>query len=116
MTRGIFFDGAALSLGDRGYSSGLCAHANSSLTTTLDGKWRTLRFGYGLQTGGGGSVVFVVRGDGKELFRSALVRDHDRHDAELSVDGVKVLELATEDGGDGGTSDHSIWVEPTLTR
>ena len=116
MTRGTFFDGTLLNLGDRGYASGLCAHANSALTTTLDGKWQTLRFGYGLQAGGGGSVVFVVRGDGKELFRSSLVRDHERHDAELSVAGVKVLELATEDGGDGGTSDHSIWIEPTLTR
>ena len=111
-----FFTGSLLQLEGRGYANGICAHAPSSVTTTLDGKWRTLKFAYGLQDGGNGSVVFVVKGDGKELFRSALVKDHVRRDAEVDVDGVKTLELITEDGGDNNRSDHSIWIEPKLTR
>ena len=116
LTRGVFFTGSLLQLEGRGYANGICAHAPSSVTTTLDGKWRTLKFAYGLQDGGTGSVVFVVKGDGKELFRSALVKDHVRRDAEIDVDGVKTLELITEDGGDDNRSDHSIWIEPKLTR
>ena len=116
MTVGAFFDGSLLQLEGRGYASGICAHAPSSATTKLDGKWRTLKFAYGLQDGGAGSVVFVVRGDGKELFRSEIIRDHVRRDAEVDVEGVKTLELITEDGGDGNRSDHSIWIEPILAR
>ena len=116
MTTGSFFDGSLLQLEGRGYANGICAHAPSSVTTKLDGKWKTLKTAYGLQDGGTGSVVFVVKGDGKELFRSALVKDHVRRDAEIDVEGVNTLELVTEDGGDGNRSDHSIWIEPILTR
>ncbi|MDO5308722.1 MAG: NPCBM/NEW2 domain-containing protein [Planctomycetia bacterium] len=114
--RGVSFDGVMLRLGDHGYASGLCAHAPSVLGLELNGQWSKLRFGYGLQDNSPGSVVFVVRGDGQELFRSELVRDHERRDATIDVSKVKTLELVTEDGGNGNTSDHSIWVEPTLER
>ena len=105
-----------MKFGAKQASSRLGAHAPSSATTKLDGKWQTLKFAYGLQDGGAGSVVFVVRGDRKELFRSEIIRDHVRRDAEVDVEGVKTLELITEDGGDGNRSDHSIWIEPILVR
>ena len=86
------------------------------MSVDLGKKWTTFKTGYGLQAGAGGSVVFVIKADGSEVFRSDLIRDHLRRDFELDVSGVDSLELITEDGGNGNTSDHSIWVEPELSR
>jgi hypothetical protein len=63
----------------------------------------------GLARGNAGSVVFVVRGDGEELFRSDTVKDFGEHPVELDVSGVQSLELVAEDGGDGKNSDHACW-------
>jgi hypothetical protein len=63
-----------------------------------------------------GSVVFVVRGDGKELARSPLMNGPRLLRTKLDVTGIKQLELIVEDGGDGGNSDWGLWIEPTLER
>ena len=78
--------------------------------------WKQLRTGYGLQDGHPGSVVFVVRGDGRELFRSDTVADHELRRIELDVSGVKLLELSVEDAGNGATSDWGVWIAPELAR
>ena len=75
-----------------------------------------LKSGYGLQDGHDGSVVFVVRGDGKELFRSRLITDRRLRHLEIDVTDVKQLELVVEDGGNGNGSDWGLWIEPTLER
>lgn len=116
LTRNAHFDGSLLQVGGRGFASGLSAHAPSVLETSLGRKWKRFEFSYGLQSGSPGSVVFVVRGDGRELFRSAVVKDHDLHTESVDVSNVDVLQLVTEDGGNGNTSDHSLWIEPILTR
>ena len=59
-------------------------------------------------------VVFVVRADGKELFRSPLIRDRRLHKLDLDVAGVKILELQTAPGPDGPNSDWGVWIDPTL--
>jgi hypothetical protein len=61
-------------------------------------------------------VVFVIKGDGKELFRSPIVRDHKVREATVDVGEIKLLELLVEDGKDGGNSDWGVWLEPTLKR
>lgn len=110
-------DGAPfLSVGDEFFESGLYAHVPARHVLRLGRKWKTFQSGYGLQDGHGGSVVFVVKGDGKELFRSPLVRDVQRHDLRADVSGVDVLELLVEDGGDGANSDWGVWVATQLSR
>ncbi len=116
LARHEFFDGTPLIVGNKGYSSGLCAHAPSELRCELGKKWETFRFGYGLQKGGSGSVVFVVKGDGKELFRSPLIADRRLRECSVDVSNAQTLELVVEDGGNGNTSDHSVWIAPTLLR
>lgn len=116
LTRRSFFDGSLLIVGNKAYSSGLCAHAPSELSCDLGKKWKSFRFGYGLEKGGTGSVVFVVYGDGKELFRSTLVADRELHESSVDVSNVQTLKLIVEDGGNGNNSDHSVWIEPTLLR
>ena len=105
-----------LQVGGEFRESGLYAHAPSSYVLELGGKWKRLTSGYGLQDGHAGSVVFVVRGDGKELFRSALIRDQRARELDVDVSGVKALELAVEDAGDGASGDWGVWVGPALRR
>ncbi|MCC7495508.1 MAG: NPCBM/NEW2 domain-containing protein [Fimbriimonadaceae bacterium] len=105
-----------LSLGGTVCERGLYAHAPARHEVRLGGAWRRLATGYGLEDGAGGSVVFVIRGDGRELFRSAKVSDHMRREATVELAGVQRLELLVEDAGDGNSSDWGIWVEPLLSR
>ncbi|MBP7937446.1 MAG: NPCBM/NEW2 domain-containing protein [Phycisphaerae bacterium] len=98
------------------YPSGLFAHAPARYALPLDKKWTRFRSRYGLQDGHGGSVVFVVNGDGKELFRSTLVKDQRLRNLDVDVSGVGSLELVTEDGGDGPGNDWGVWIEPRLER
>ena len=105
-----------LSVGGEFSESGLYAHAESLYKCDLGGKWSTLKVGFGLQDGNGGSVVFVVRGDGKELFRSELIRNRTLRQQEIDVKNVKTLELIVENGGDGNGSDWAVWAAPTLER
>lgn len=105
-----------LQVGGAFYESGLYAHAPARHALRLDGGWKRLRSGYGLQDGHGGSVVFAVLGDGRELFRSPVVKDHVRREVDVSVEKVGRLELVVEDGGDGNGSDWGVWLSPRLER
>ena len=96
------------------FTQGLYAHAPSRHAINLDGKWTRLRSSYGLQDDQPGSVVFVVRGDGRELFRSAPVTDHAFRRLDAAIRGVDRLELPVEDGGDGKTNDWGPWIDPQL--
>lgn len=103
-----------LQVGGQFFEHGLFAHAPSKYELELDGKFGRFRAGYGLQDGHEGSVVFVVRGDGRELFRSPLIRDSALRRLDLGVENVRVLELVVETGDDGPRSDWGVWIEPQL--
>ena len=103
-----------LQVGGKFFEQGLYAHAPSKYELELDGKWARFRSAYGLQDGHPGSVVFVVRGDGRELFRSSLVKDQALRKLDVDVRGVSLLELSVEDGGDGNNSDWGVWIWPQL--
>jgi len=96
--------------------SGFYAHAPSSYVFNLGNHWKTFKSSYGLQDGHEGSVVFVVRGDDKELFRSTLISDRRLRQLEVDVTGVQRLELIVEDGGNGIGHDWGVWIEPVLER
>ena len=67
----------------------------------------------------GQTVVFVVRGDGRELWRSgAMGSDDPQALMEVSVEGVKELELTVE-SGDGESRFGGLpadWIKPVLKR
>lgn len=108
--------GCFLQVGGTFHERGLYAHAPATYVLDLGGTWGRLTSGYGLQDGHGGSVVFAVRGDGKELFRSRPVRDNRLRELRVDVSNVKVLELIVEDAGDGTRSDWGVWIGPQLRR
>ncbi|MEW6249070.1 MAG: NPCBM/NEW2 domain-containing protein [Planctomycetota bacterium] len=98
------------------HDSGIYAHANSRYVYRLGGKWQRFTSAYGLQNYSDGSVVFVVKCDGVEKFRSTLMREWTEESVEIEVAGVATLELIVEDGGDGKWGDCGIWFSPRLTR
>jgi hypothetical protein len=105
-----------LQVGGKFFDRGLYAHAPSTYELGLAGNWARFRSDYGLQDGHSGSVVFVVRGDGRELFRSSLVKDQVLRSLDVDVTGVNLLELSVEDGGDGANSDWGVWIGPQLRK
>jgi hypothetical protein len=107
---------ALLESAGRLYETGIYAHAPAAHRWNLAGKWKRLRGECGLPSQPGGSVVFVVRTDGREVFRSAKLVPGQVAAYDIDIVGVDSLELVTEDGGDGQGADWGVWLAPELTR
>ena len=57
-----------------------------------------------------------VRGDGRELYCSRILRVGDREDVKLDISQLKELELLT-DGAEGHNHNSwAIWAEPKVQR
>jgi hypothetical protein len=115
-SRGILRECGFLEVDGTFFASGIYAHPNSLYKFSLGKQWSKFRFKYGIQDRKPGTVVFVVRADGKEIFRSETVKEREIRSKKLDVSGVKVLELITEDAGDGWANDWGLWLEPQLLR
>jgi hypothetical protein len=109
-------DSVLLEAGGQLFRAGIYAHAPAQHTYELAGKWSSLTGHAGLASGHNGSVTFVIKGDGKELWRSRTLKDGQCRPFSVELDGIKTLELITEDGGDGTGADWGMWFEPTLSR
>jgi len=61
-------------------------------------------------------IIFVIKNDGKEVFRSSILRGtgHVRYD--VDVTGVKTLELLVEKAFERNGGNWGLWLEPTLFR
>ena len=112
-TVGIF-----LQLGRQFFDQGLYAHSPSRYAFALDGKWKSFTATVGLRDGAHeqGSAVFTVRGDGRELYRSPLLRVGARAEVKLDVVGVKQLELLAEGGEGHAHNSWAIWADPQVAR
>ena len=108
--------GCFLEVGGEFSERGLYAHAPARHVVEVDKAWKRLTAGYGLQTGHPGSVLFVVRGDDRELFRSDTVSDTKLRKLDVDISQVTRLELIVENAGDGNGGDWGVWLDPRLTR
>jgi len=100
----------------RVFERGIYAHAASTYRYDLGGRWDRLTGSCGLPVQPGGSVVFVIRADGRELFRSEKIGPDRLVPFDVAIEGVRELTLETTDGGDGKSSDWGVWFDPLLTR
>lgn len=117
--RDVDVQGFDLSIAGRRFPWGLGVHANSDLAFGLNGRFKTFHCEVGIASrmGRRGSVVFQVMGDGKELFKSPVVRGGDEALAiSVSVEGVKRLELKAADAGDLDLGDAAIWGAARVVR
>jgi hypothetical protein len=113
-------DEQRITMGGKGFSLALYAHATSSIKYELAGKCRAFQTCYGLKAAAGGAAVFVIMADGKEIFRSGEIYSHGHtHDRgirapiKLDITGVKTLELKAI-GVRGGSSAWSCWGDPKV--
>jgi len=102
-------DPVAICIAGKTFARGLYAHAPSNYTYDLGGMWGKLTGYAGLAETHAGSVVFVITGDGKELWRSKRTAEGDLHRMDISVQGVQELSLRVEDAGDGNGADWGVW-------
>jgi hypothetical protein len=101
------------------YATGLYAHSPSRYIFDLGGKWQHLRGEAGLHTAFqpyAFGVVFVIKTDGKEVFRSATIRGAAKASYSIDVTGVKTLELAVEQAMSRNGGNWALWLDPTLSR
>jgi hypothetical protein len=90
---------------------------------TLDGSWKRLHGSVGIDDStralaARGSVVFRVLCDGRERWKSEVVRGGEAPRAmpPLELAGVRLLELVVEDAGDGFAGDRANWLDLSLSR
>jgi hypothetical protein len=112
-------EGAPLRVAGVTFKRGVGTHAHSVWTLQLAGKATEFRAKVGVQeypsNPGVGSVEFIVRGDGRELWRSGVMRGKDSaKETRVKLTGVKELTLEVTDGGDGGSSDHADWLDAAI--
>jgi len=105
-----------LTVAGRFFERGFYAHAPSRYVLELAGQWGRFTAAYGIQDGHPGSVVFVIRTDGAERFRSDEVKTGELKRTELDIRGVDRLELIVENAGDGNGADWGVWANPVLHR
>ncbi|MBI2302596.1 MAG: NPCBM/NEW2 domain-containing protein [Armatimonadetes bacterium] len=114
--RNVSVMGTPMAMAGRVFHRGIGTHANSRIVYDLPAGFDSFAATIGCdQEVWANSIVFVVEGDGKKLYRSPLLRrDTEPVDISLPIRGVKRLTLIVEDGGDGNAADHGNWAEARL--
>ncbi len=116
-------DGRPLRIGGVTYPKGLGVHAYCALRYDLGGRFASFRSWIGIddevrRMRAKGAVVFVVKVDGEERYRSPLVRGLEpaRRLPPIDLTGAKTLELVVEFGDDSHAGDRADWVMPLLLK
>ncbi|MFH1706680.1 MAG: NPCBM/NEW2 domain-containing protein [Planctomycetota bacterium] len=112
-------DGNPLVIGGRSYARGLGVHSFCRLAYAAGGRYSRFIADIGIddEVLQYGSVDFIVKGDGRELFRRAGV-DTAMDPVPVSVDvtGVGTLELIVDFGPAYDIGDHADWAGARLVR
>ena len=109
-------EGHALTIGGKVFERGFGTHAESALQIKLDGGAQKFSATVGVDDevnkNPDSSIEFVVRGDGKALWRSGVMRAGEaaKH-CDVDVTGVKRLVLEVGDADDGINYDHADWAD-----
>ena len=112
-------EGNPLTIGGQTFSRGFGTHAASTLKVDLAGHAEKFSASVGVDdevhSNVASSVEFVVRGDGKLLWKSGMMRANDAaKECEVELKGVKLLVLEVSDAGDGEGWDHADWADAKL--
>ncbi|MDR2583884.1 MAG: NPCBM/NEW2 domain-containing protein [Fibromonadaceae bacterium] len=100
----------AMRIDGRIFEFGIGSHAISKLVWNLNGSYKKIHSYIGLddESACGNGAIWVIKGDGKELYRSRVLTSHEIDSLNVDISGVKVLELETLDNGDKDC-DHANW-------
>lgn len=108
-----------ISLRKKKFFKGVSVHSKTELIYTLEGKYKRLSSIIGIddEAKGKGDVVFVVSGDGKELFRSKNVTGKSEPELiDVNIEGVKELKLVVDFGEAMDTMDRAVWADAVLVK
>ncbi|WP_395753243.1 NPCBM/NEW2 domain-containing protein [Prosthecobacter sp.] len=97
------------------FEQGLYAHANSVYEYELGGRWDSFTGSACVLQGGFGKVEATIWGDGRELWKSKVLKAGDLAAFDVEVRGVKKLTLRIE-GKDGINGAWGAWGETVLRR
>jgi alpha-galactosidase len=105
-----------LTIGGQKFTRGFGTHAESLLRVKLDGGTQQFSASVGVDDEVMGneksSVEFIVIGDGKDLWRSGVLRAKSGvKTCTVDLTGVKSLLLKVSDAGDGMDWDHADWAD-----
>jgi alpha-galactosidase len=108
-------DGHPLSIGGQQFEHGLGTHSISVLYIDLHGGGKKFSASVGVDgemTSAQSSVEFFVKGDGKVLWQSGVMKAGETaKNVEVNLSGIKTLLLYVGDAGDGITYDHADWAD-----
>lgn len=107
-----------LKLNGQIFDKGLYAHAKSEFIFPLGGKWKTFTATVGLRDGATsqGSAIFTILGDGKEIFRSKILRPGQKESVRLEIQNVQALDLRAEGGEGHNHNSWAIWADPLVEK
>jgi hypothetical protein len=110
--------GILLNLGGRFVDKALFAHSPSRFVFPVGGKWKSFSAKAGLCDGTlyFGAAIFTVKGDGKVLFRSRVLKDGESQPVQVDISQVETLELLTEVVEGREMAPWALWVDPQVRR
>jgi hypothetical protein len=100
----------AIKIDNRFFEFGIGSHAASKLVWNLNGAYNKFHAFIGLddESACGNGAIWVVKGDGKELYRSRVLASKELDSIRVDIGNVNALELETLDNGDKDC-DHANW-------
>ncbi|GAA0084811.1 hypothetical protein UT300007_12500 [Clostridium sp. CTA-7] len=108
---GVWIDGVKTP-----FTKGVGSHAPSEVKINVKGKNAT-KFtaiaGIGMEQGGNGNVNYVVKVDGKEVFRKDGVMFKTSIPVNVDIRGAETVSLITETNG-ADSNDHAVWADAKL--
>ncbi len=111
-------DWKPMTIGTNHYAHGYGTHAASSLLVDLKGGATRFTASVGVDgevAQGRGSIEFFVKGDGKTLWQSGVMRGQEPAKiVNVDLTGLRRLALEVSDAGDGIDSDHADWADATI--
>lgn len=104
-----------LTLDKETFRYGIGSHANSSILFELPNRYKILHAVIGLddESACGDGASFIVKGDGRELFRSKRLYSTEKQPIDVDVDGARSIELLI-DKGENMDCDHGDWANVWL--
>lgn len=116
--RDLSVEGRPLVLDGRRYDKGLGVHARTLLTFDTQQKYTRLAATIGIdaETKGRGDCEFVVRGDGREMYRQRVRGGDGPREIRLDITDIRHLTLLVEPGADLDLADHADWCDARLIR
>ena len=108
-------DGRKITIAGEVFKRGFGTHAESSLLINLNGKAKNFSASVGLDDemkGQNPAVEFEIYGNNKKLWSSGIMKLGDKaKPVNISLQGIKQLELIVTDGVNGPYYDHADWAD-----